>query len=83
MRGWRPRDSCQSPGESVLGEESVSLRALSPCSHSSQMPVAPMFYRWNQAHKSSGTNFQGLPSKIDTLKEEMDDAGNKVEQCKV
>ncbi|XP_039090308.1 rho GTPase-activating protein 17 isoform X1 [Hyaena hyaena] len=38
--------------------------------------------RWNQAHKSSGTNFQGLPSKIDTLKEEMDDAGNKVEQCK-
>uniref|UniRef100_A0AC11CNJ3 Rho GTPase activating protein 17 n=1 Tax=Ovis aries TaxID=9940 RepID=A0AC11CNJ3_SHEEP len=38
--------------------------------------------RWNQAHKSSGTNFQGLPSKIDTLKEEMDEAGNKVEQCK-
>ncbi|XP_008566685.1 PREDICTED: rho GTPase-activating protein 17 [Galeopterus variegatus] len=38
--------------------------------------------RWNQAHKSSGTNFQGPPSKIDTLKEEMDEAGNKVEQCK-
>ncbi|XP_021093004.1 rho GTPase-activating protein 17 isoform X2 [Heterocephalus glaber] len=38
--------------------------------------------RWNQAHKSSGTNFQGLPSKVDTLKEEMDEAGNKVEQCK-
>uniref|UniRef100_A0A7N5JF00 Rho GTPase-activating protein 17-like n=2 Tax=Ailuropoda melanoleuca TaxID=9646 RepID=A0A7N5JF00_AILME len=38
--------------------------------------------RWNQAHKSSGTNFQGLPSKIDTLKEEMDEAGNKVELCK-
>ncbi|XP_057604341.1 rho GTPase-activating protein 17 isoform X6 [Hippopotamus amphibius kiboko] len=38
--------------------------------------------RWNQAHKSSGTNFQGLPSKIDTIKEEMDEAGNKVEQCK-
>ncbi|XP_036594035.1 rho GTPase-activating protein 17 isoform X5 [Trichosurus vulpecula] len=38
--------------------------------------------RWNQAHKSSGTNFQGLPSKIDSLKEEMDEAGNKVEQCK-
>ncbi|KAM4862402.1 LOW QUALITY PROTEIN: rho GTPase-activating protein 17-like [Urocitellus parryii] len=38
--------------------------------------------RWNQAHKSSGINFQGLPSKIDTLKEEMDEAGNKVEQCK-
>uniref|UniRef100_A0A480Z4P3 Rho GTPase-activating protein 17 n=1 Tax=Sus scrofa TaxID=9823 RepID=A0A480Z4P3_PIG len=38
--------------------------------------------RWNQAHKSSATNFQGLPSKIDTLKEEMDEAGNKVEQCK-
>ncbi|CAK7303532.1 Rho GTPase-activating protein 17 [Vulpes lagopus] len=37
---------------------------------------------WNQAHKSSGTNFQGLPSKIDTLKEEMDEAGNKVELCK-
>ncbi|XP_054991920.1 rho GTPase-activating protein 17 isoform X6 [Sorex araneus] len=33
--------------------------------------------RWNQANK-----FQGLPSKIDTLKEEMDEAGNKVEQCK-
>ncbi|XP_034509325.1 rho GTPase-activating protein 17-like [Ailuropoda melanoleuca] len=39
--------------------------------------------RWNQAHKSSGTNFQGLPSKIGTLKEEMDEAGNKVELCKV
>ncbi|KAM4828984.1 rho GTPase-activating protein 17 isoform 2-T2 [Thomomys bottae] len=38
--------------------------------------------RWNQAHKSSGANFQGLPSKIDTLKEEMDEAGNKVEVCK-
>uniref|UniRef100_A0A8C9AJR1 Rho GTPase-activating protein 17 n=1 Tax=Prolemur simus TaxID=1328070 RepID=A0A8C9AJR1_PROSS len=38
--------------------------------------------RWNQAHKSSGANFQGLASKIDTLKEEMDEAGNKVEQCK-
>ncbi|XP_055994794.1 rho GTPase-activating protein 17 [Sorex fumeus] len=33
--------------------------------------------RWNQANK-----FQGLPSKIDTLKEEMDEAANKVEQCK-
>ncbi|XP_074178983.1 rho GTPase-activating protein 17 isoform X9 [Rhinolophus sinicus] len=38
--------------------------------------------RWNQAHKSSGTTSQGLPSKIDTLKEEMDEAANKVEQCK-
>ncbi|CAI5792438.1 GTPase-activating 17 isoform X4 [Podarcis lilfordi] len=38
--------------------------------------------RWNQAHKTSATNFQGLPSKIDSLKEEMDEAGNKVEQCK-
>ncbi|XP_016078179.1 PREDICTED: rho GTPase-activating protein 17 isoform X3 [Miniopterus natalensis] len=38
--------------------------------------------RWNQAHKSSGTNFQGLPSKIDTLKEEMDEAGGRVEQCR-
>lgn len=43
----------------------------------------PVLCRWNQAHKSSATNFQGLPSKIDTLKEEMDEAGNKVEQCKV
>ncbi|XP_048351539.1 rho GTPase-activating protein 17 isoform X3 [Sphaerodactylus townsendi] len=38
--------------------------------------------RWNQAHKTSAVNFQGLPSKIDSLKEEMDEAGNKVEQCK-
>ncbi|XP_066496539.1 rho GTPase-activating protein 17 isoform X4 [Tiliqua scincoides] len=38
--------------------------------------------RWNQAHKTSATSFQGLPSKIDSLKEEMDEAGNKVEQCK-
>ncbi|KAH0631729.1 hypothetical protein JD844_019481 [Phrynosoma platyrhinos] len=38
--------------------------------------------KWNQAHKTSATNFQGLPSKIDSLKEEMDEAGNKVEQCK-
>lgn len=45
--------------------------------------ATPVLCRWNQAHKSSATNFQGLPSKIDTLKEEMDEAGNKVEQCKV
>ncbi|XP_072205224.1 rho GTPase-activating protein 17-like isoform X6 [Excalfactoria chinensis] len=38
--------------------------------------------RYNQAHKTSGTNFQMHPSKIDSLKEEMDEAGNKVEQCK-
>uniref|UniRef100_A0A8D0H368 Rho GTPase-activating protein 17 n=1 Tax=Sphenodon punctatus TaxID=8508 RepID=A0A8D0H368_SPHPU len=38
--------------------------------------------RWNQAHKTSGIASQGLPSKIDSLKEEMDEAGNKVEQCK-
>ncbi|XP_019368316.1 PREDICTED: rho GTPase-activating protein 17 isoform X5 [Gavialis gangeticus] len=38
--------------------------------------------RYNQVHKTSGTNFQVHPSKIDSLKEEMDEAGNKVEQCK-
>ncbi|XP_069065809.1 rho GTPase-activating protein 17 isoform X6 [Pleurodeles waltl] len=38
--------------------------------------------RWNQANKSLGTNFQMHPSKIDVLKEEMDEAENKVEQCK-
>ncbi|XP_075421789.1 rho GTPase-activating protein 17 isoform X2 [Ascaphus truei] len=38
--------------------------------------------RWNQAQKSSGANFQVQPGKIDYLKEEMDEAGNKVEQCK-
>lgn len=41
------------------------------------------FARYNQAHKTSGTNFQVHPSKIESLKEEMDEAGNKVEQCKV
>uniref|UniRef100_A0A8C3D4N9 Rho GTPase-activating protein 17 n=1 Tax=Corvus moneduloides TaxID=1196302 RepID=A0A8C3D4N9_CORMO len=40
------------------------------------------FPRYNQAHKTSGTNFQVHPSKIESLKEEMDEAGNKVEQCK-
>uniref|UniRef100_A0A8C8S1U9 Rho GTPase-activating protein 17 n=1 Tax=Pelusios castaneus TaxID=367368 RepID=A0A8C8S1U9_9SAUR len=38
--------------------------------------------RYSQAYKTSGTNFQMHPSKIDSLKEEMDEAGNKVEQCK-
>ncbi|XP_062359986.1 rho GTPase-activating protein 17 isoform X3 [Cinclus cinclus] len=38
--------------------------------------------RYNQAHKTSGTNFQVHPSKVESLKEEMDEAGNKVEQCK-
>nr|XP_056722324.1 rho GTPase-activating protein 17 [Euleptes europaea] len=38
--------------------------------------------RWNQAHKASAVNFQGPPSKMDSLKEEVDEAGNKVEQCK-
>lgn len=45
--------------------------------------LKPFFHRYNQAHKTSGTNFQMHPSKIDSLKEEMDEAGNKVEQCKV
>ncbi|KAM9305458.1 rho GTPase-activating protein 17 [Gastrophryne carolinensis] len=38
--------------------------------------------RYNQAQKSSATNFQMQPGKMDSLKEEMDEAGNKVEQCK-
>lgn len=38
--------------------------------------------RWHQANKSLGTNFQMHPSKIDILKEEMDEAENKVEQCR-
>lgn len=53
------------------------------CAPHSQTGVTHVLCRWNQAHKSSGTTFQGLPSKVDTLKEEMDEAGNKVEQCKV
>ncbi|XP_068100389.1 rho GTPase-activating protein 17 isoform X2 [Hyperolius riggenbachi] len=38
--------------------------------------------RYNQAQKSSATNFQMQPGKLDSLKEEMDEAANKVEQCK-
>ncbi|KAM3859740.1 rho GTPase-activating protein 17a [Diretmus argenteus] len=40
--------------------------------------------RWLQATKSiiSGTNTQALTAKADLLKEEMDEAMNKVEQCK-
>ncbi|XP_072273645.1 rho GTPase-activating protein 17 isoform X2 [Pyxicephalus adspersus] len=38
--------------------------------------------RHNQAQKSSTTNFQMQPGKMDSLKEEMDEAANKVEQCK-
>ncbi|KAM4698419.1 rho GTPase-activating protein 17 [Rhinophrynus dorsalis] len=38
--------------------------------------------RYNQAQKSSGANFQMQPGKMDSLKEEMDEAANKVEQCK-
>uniref|UniRef100_H3B3Z0 Rho GTPase activating protein 17 n=1 Tax=Latimeria chalumnae TaxID=7897 RepID=H3B3Z0_LATCH len=37
--------------------------------------------RWNQATKS-GANIQALVTKADSLKEEMDEASNKVEQCK-
>ncbi|XP_041434401.1 rho GTPase-activating protein 17 isoform X1 [Xenopus laevis] len=37
--------------------------------------------RFNQSQKS-GTNFQMQPGKMDSLKEEMDEAMNKVEQCK-
>uniref|UniRef100_A0A3Q3W6Z4 Rho GTPase-activating protein 17 n=1 Tax=Mola mola TaxID=94237 RepID=A0A3Q3W6Z4_MOLML len=41
--------------------------------------------RWLQATKSiiSGTNTQALTAKADLLKEEMDEAMNKVELCKV
>uniref|UniRef100_W5MDL6 Rho GTPase-activating protein 17 n=1 Tax=Lepisosteus oculatus TaxID=7918 RepID=W5MDL6_LEPOC len=40
--------------------------------------------RWSQATKSiiSGTNFQALTAKADSLKEEVDEAMNKVELCK-
>ncbi|XP_063790809.1 rho GTPase-activating protein 17 isoform X2 [Pseudophryne corroboree] len=38
--------------------------------------------RYNQAQKSSATNFQMQPGKLDSLKEEMDEAANKVELCK-
>ncbi|XP_062914652.1 rho GTPase-activating protein 17-like isoform X6 [Mobula hypostoma] len=40
--------------------------------------------RYNQAHKTafSGANFQAIAAKVDSLREEMDEAGNKVELCK-
>ncbi|XP_073492612.1 rho GTPase-activating protein 17 isoform X2 [Aquarana catesbeiana] len=38
--------------------------------------------RYNQTQKSSTANFQMQPGKMDSLKEEMDEAANKVEQCK-
>ncbi|XP_038675817.1 rho GTPase-activating protein 17a isoform X6 [Scyliorhinus canicula] len=40
--------------------------------------------RYNQAHKAafSGANFPAVAAKIDSLREEMDEAGNKVELCK-
>ncbi|XP_053551172.1 rho GTPase-activating protein 17 isoform X2 [Bombina bombina] len=38
--------------------------------------------RWMQALKSSSTNFQMQPGKIESLKEEADEAHNRVEQCK-
>ncbi|XP_075686634.1 rho GTPase-activating protein 17 isoform X2 [Rhinoderma darwinii] len=38
--------------------------------------------RYNQAQKSSNTNFQMQPGKLDSLREEMEEAENKVEQCK-
>lgn len=46
--------------------------------------LSPQF-RWLQATKSiiSGTNTQALTAKADLLKEEMDEAMNKVELCKV
>jgi len=41
--------------------------------------------RWLQATKSiiSGTNTQALTAKADSLKEEVDEAMNKMELCKV
>lgn len=69
-------------GSQVGGRPSPGPLRAAPTA-SPRVPATRLFCRWNQAHKSSGTNFQGLPSKIDTLKEEMDEAGNKVEQCKV
>ncbi|XP_044158847.1 rho GTPase-activating protein 17 isoform X2 [Bufo gargarizans] len=38
--------------------------------------------RYNQAVKSSSANFQMQPGKLDSLREEMEEAENKVEQCK-
>lgn len=49
------------------------------------MFTSPLFTRWLQATKSiiSGTNTQALTAKADSLKEEVDEAMNKVEVCKV
>ncbi|XP_048407818.1 rho GTPase-activating protein 17-like isoform X2 [Stegostoma tigrinum] len=40
--------------------------------------------RYNQANKAafSGGNFPAIAAKVDSLREEMDEAGNKVELCK-
>ncbi|XP_072415256.1 rho GTPase-activating protein 17a isoform X6 [Chiloscyllium punctatum] len=40
--------------------------------------------RYNQANKAafSGGNFPAVAAKVDSLREEMDEAGNKVELCK-
>uniref|UniRef100_A0A671W0G3 Rho GTPase-activating protein 17 n=1 Tax=Sparus aurata TaxID=8175 RepID=A0A671W0G3_SPAAU len=54
--------------------------------HFSNFPFFPHLpkLRWLQATKSiiSGTNTQALTAKADLLKEEMDEAMNKVELCK-
>lgn len=52
--------------------------------HSPTFPLSSKL-RWLQATKSiiSGTNTQALTAKADLLKEEMDEAMNKVELCKV
>ncbi len=58
----------------------VSLYHVSP-----SLKLKRSLHRWLQATKSiiSGTNTQALTAKADSLKEEVDEAMNKMELCKV
>lgn len=88
MNGFEPFSSVGKPLEqwSLFPVERNQFQGSYKCRFMLNIDFHQMnlfFPRYNQAHKTSGTNFQVHPSKIESLKEEMDEAGNKVEQCKV
>ena len=70
---WAALQVCWDPATTLRGSPSLPVTAL------------PSIRRWQQSAKSSGlaSNLQPSGAKADALREEMEEAANRVEICRV
>ena len=70
---WAALQACWEPATALQGSLSLPMTAL------------PALCRWQQSAKSSGlaSNLQPSGAKADALREEMEEAANRVEICRV